>query len=69
MFHLECHDIKKGLVDAAKEYADTITQHLVDIHLKECERLVIDEYHVHTYTCIHVHVCDITCTCTVHVHV
>ena len=51
MFHLECHDIKKGLVDAAKEYADTITQHLVDIHLRECERLVIHEYHVH----VHVH--------------
>ncbi len=38
MFHLECHDIKRGLVELANHFANMIVQHLADIHHTENKR-------------------------------
>lgn len=40
MFHLECHDIKRGLIAQAQTFADTIVNHLADLHRKENARCV-----------------------------
>ena len=40
LFHLECHDIKRGLIELAHEFADTIINHLADLHKRENDRYV-----------------------------
>ena len=38
MFHLECHDIKQGLMAQAQQFARTVVEHLAEKHTKENER-------------------------------
>ena len=38
MFHLECHDIKHGLITIAQELTDQLVESLADMHKRENER-------------------------------
>ena len=43
MFHLECHDIKHGLITIAQEFTDQLVESLADMHKKENERQGVTE--------------------------
>ena len=38
MFHLECHDIKHGLITLAQGFTNELVEHLAELHRKENER-------------------------------
>ena len=47
MFVLECHDIKRGLIELAQNLISSLVQHLAERHIAENTRYLPD--HAHTY--------------------
>ena len=40
MFHLECHDVKRGLGSRAQQLVGRLVEHLAALHIRENERWV-----------------------------
>lgn len=44
MFHLECHDIKRGLISQAQSFANMIINTLAELHINKNKKWVESDY-------------------------